>query len=314
MTFGFVLQVVVAGVAAGTIYGLVAIGFSVMYRMTSVLQFAHGDLLGAALFVAIVVANGTGPAAQTTASAWRVGGAYVVAVAFGAAAGAALYLGIVRPFFRRASALGWIGATVAVAFAIEGALAVVFPREAYVLADPFPFARMHPLGVGGGASIAPRTLWVLAVGIVLAVVAGWILARTRFGLAVSAVGDDPFAAQFAGLPVDALTATAFALAGALAAAGGVIGAPAAGAVGTQTGLALGLKGIAAALLARFGAPTRVFAAAVGLGVAEAAITNLHVPGFPRLALGPAWHDVGPLLLAVAVLALRPPRGAAEAVE
>jgi len=313
MTAGFVLQVVVAGLAAGAVYGLVAIGFALVYRMTSVLQFAHGDLLGAALFVALLVANGTSPATTASAGVVRAGGADVVAVLFGAAAGAMLYMLVVRPFFRRASAIGWIGATVAVAFAVEGIIATSFPRESYVAADPFPFGRMRPISLGAGASLPVQTLWVLGAGVVVAIAAHRLLTRSRYGMAVSAIADEPFGAQAVGLPIDALTATAFALAGALAAFAGVIAAPAGGGFGTGTGLLLGLKGIAAALLARMASPARVLRAGLALGAFEAVITNLHVPGFSRIALGPAWHDVAPLLLVVLILAVRPPSHAEEPV-
>lgn len=313
MTAGFVLQVLVAGLAAGAVYGLVAIGFALVYRMTSVLQFAHGDLLGASLFVALLVANGTAPAAQASARTWRAAGADVVAVVFGAAVGAVVYGLVIRPFFRRAVAIGWIGATVALAFAVEGILAAAFPREAYVAADPFPFGRMHPIGLGGGASLPVQTLWVLGAGVVVAGAAHRLLTRTRYGRAVSAIADEPVGAQVVGLPVDRLTAIAFAVAGALAAFAGVIAAPAAGGFGTGTGLLLGLKGIAAALLARMGSPARVLVAALALGAFEAVITNLHVPGLPLLALGPAWHDVAPLLLVVLILAVRPPARAEEPI-
>ncbi|MCA1834047.1 MAG: branched-chain amino acid ABC transporter permease [Actinomycetota bacterium] len=314
MTLGFVLQVVVSGLAAGAVYGLVAIGFSLVYRLTRVVQLAHGDIVGASVFLALVLAAGSGPVTATNVSVIRYVAAVAAAVVVAGAVGGALYLGALRPFIRRGSAVGWIGATAAVAFAIQGILAASFEREAYVLPDPLPFSKWQPISLPGGASLPPRTLWILLAGSALAFVAGFILTRTRFGVAVSAIASEREGAQIVGLPVDRLTTLAFVLAGVLAAAAGVLGTPGAGAVGTQTGLLLGLKAIAASLAAGFGPPRRVFIAALTLGVFEAAITSLHVPGFPRLALGPAWRDVAPLLAALLFVTIRPSAEMMEPVD
>jgi branched-chain amino acid transport system permease protein len=303
VTFGLVVQVVIAGLAAGAVYGLVAIGFTLVWRLTSVLHLAYGSLVGGSVFLALLIAAGTGPVTTSSVGTARYLLAIVATLIASAAAGALMYLGILRPFLARGSAIGWIGATVAVALAVQGALSAAFSREAYVLPDPLPFSRWRPIGLPGGANLQWRTLWVLVAGLALAGVTGFILTRTRFGVAVSAVSSEPIGAQVVGLPVVRLTAIAFALAGVTAAAGGLIGASG-GTITPQTGLQLGLKAIAAALLARFGSPGRVFAAALLLGVFEAAAVNLHVPGLPSLGLGPAWQDVAPLALALIVITFR----------
>jgi len=314
MSFGLVVQVLVAGLAAGAVYGLVAIGFTLVWRLTSVLHLAYGSLVGGSVFLTLLIAAGTGPVTASNVGTLRYLFAVVVTLVAAAVAGSLVYLGILKPFIGRGSTLGWVGATVAIAFAIQGALAAAFPREAYVLPDPLPFSRWRPIGLPGGASLPWRTLWVLALGLVLAGVAGYVLTRTRFGVAVSAVASEPTGAQIVGLPVVRLTAIAFAVAGVMAAAAGIIGTPSGGTITTQTGLVLGLKAIAAALLARFGSPGRVFMAALVLGMFESAAVSLHVPGFPSLALGPAWRDVGPLVLALAVIALRSVSALREPVE
>jgi len=311
---GLVLQVVISGLAAGAVYGLVAIGFTLVWRLTSVLQLAYGDVAGGSMFLVLLVAAGLGPVTATNVSVVRYLVAVALTLAVGAGAGAALYLAVLRPFIRRGSTLGWIGAVVALALAVEGALAAAFPREAYVLPDPVPFSRWTPIGLPGGASLPVRTIWVLALGLALAVATGYLLRRTRFGIAVEAVSSEPIGAQLVGLPVDRLTAMSFAVAGVLAGLAGIVGTPAGGTITTQTGLLLGLKAIAAALLGGLGSPAKVYRAALLLGVFEAVIVNLHVPGVPSLALGPAWGDVAPLAVALAFLALRSGRSMREPVE
>jgi branched-subunit amino acid ABC-type transport system permease component len=313
MTAGLVLQVVVTGLAAGAAYGLVAIGFSLVYRLTGVLQLAHGDFAAGGLFLMLFVIVGTDPVTQTNV-AWPVLAAGVVAAtAVAAAVGALVYLLVVRPFYRRRSTIGWLGALVAVALAIEGGLAAAFPQAVSVVPDIFRLSTRAPISLGRGAVLDWRTFAVLATCLATTAGAAWFLARTRTGLAMTAVGDDPVAAQLSGLPIDRLVAGAFAIAGALAAVAGIVafgGVP----VEPQAAIVLGLKGIAAALLARLGRPGRVVAAALVLGVLESAVASLHVPYVDRMYLGPRWRDIGPLLAVIAALAVGAGGGAREPVE
>ena len=218
-----------------------------------------------------------------------------------------------RPFFRRGATLGWLGALVALGLAIEGTLAAAFPRSASVVPDVFRLGATRPIRLGGGAALEWRTLVVLATSLGVAAGAAWFLSRTETGVAMAAVGDDPMAAQLSGLPIDRLTAGAFAVAGALAAIAGVV-AFSGTAVTPDAAVVLGLKGIAAAVLARMGRPIRVLAAGLVLGVLEGAVASLHVPGLPSLGVGPQWRDVAPLLMVVLALAVGTAGGAAEPVE
>lgn len=294
------VQVLVTGLAAGAGYGLVALGYSLVYRLTGVVHFALGELVGLSVFAALFVSAGTGPVTRSNLSA----GVFLLAVGAGllvaGAAGAALYGGAIRPFLSRGSVAGWVGAMVATAFAVRGLLAASFVRQGYVVPDPFGFER---LGTGGvvsvaGASLQVRTFFVLAVGVALAVSTGWLLARTSYGRALQAISSDLWAARAIGLPVEALLASAFALAGVVAGLA-AIATTAGTVISVDTGALLGLKGLAAALLAGFGSTRRVFIAGLALGVFETAIASLDLGA---LTLGPAYRDVLPLALAVAAIA------------
>jgi branched-chain amino acid transport system permease protein len=107
-----------------------------------------------------------------------------------------------------------------------------------------------------------------------------------------------------------MVAAAFGLAGALAALAAIAAAPS-GAFDTQSGLLLGLKGLVAALLVRFGSPWRAFAAGVALGVVEAAIAGLTVAGHE---LGPEYREVLPFAAVLLFVALRPAREMLEEQE
>ena len=113
------LQVLVSGLAAGAVYGLVAIALVLVYRMTGIVYFAFGELVGLAVFAALLVAAGTGPVTQTSVGAGR----FLVAVAVGTAVciatSAGAYWLAVHPHLERGSVVGWIAATVAIAYAVR---------------------------------------------------------------------------------------------------------------------------------------------------------------------------------------------------
>ncbi len=309
-----IVQVVVTGLAAGAVYGLVAVGMSLAYRLTGVVPFALGDLVGVAVFATLAMAAGTGPVTATNVPGWRFTLALVGGVAVAVVAGLLLYFLAVRPFVRRRSAIGWVGAMVAAAFALHGFLAAAFVRQSYVFPDPLPFSRIGrggAISLGGGTTVQARAFFVIAAGVALAAISAAVLRRSRRGRALQALAQDLDAADAVGLPVDRLLAGAFAAIGAVAALAAVVAAPSAP-VNADTGALLGLKGLAAALLAGFGSPWRSFAAGLGIGVLETAVSSLHVGGF---RLGPSWRDVVPLALAVLVaVASRRVRGDAAAVE
>ena len=297
-----VLQVLITGLAAGAGYGLVAIAISLIYRLTGVIHFALGELIGLAVFVTLYVAAGTGPVTATNVPGWKFALALLAGLAVAVAAGVAIYLLAVRPFTNRGFLLGWIGATVAVAFAIRGYLAAAFERTDYVFPDPIPFHRLAHDGVlnlGGGVSVQVRAFFVIAVGVGLAALASWILGRTDVGRGLQAIAEEPLGARATGLPVRLLLTGAFAAAGVLAAIAAIVQAPSAS-VSVNTGSLLALKGLAAALLAGFGSPWRALGAGLALGVVELGVSSLHIGA---VRLGPEYRDWVPLAIVLAVMAV-----------
>src|SRR4051812_34482663 len=203
------LQILAGGFAAGAIYGLVAVGHSLVFRLTGVVHFAFGELIALGVFVTLFVAAGSGPVSQTSVGGGRFLLALVVGLVVTAAASAGSYFLAIEPYRARGSVIGWVGASLAVAFAIRTLLVVFFDRPAYVFPDPFRFGVWRV----GDATIQQRSLFVAAVALALAG-AGWLLLqRTRFGRALEAIAQDFDAAVLVGLPVARLVGSAFALAG-----------------------------------------------------------------------------------------------------
>jgi branched-chain amino acid transport system permease protein len=297
-----VLQVLVSGVAAGAVYGLVAIGYVLLYRLTGIVYFALGDLVGLAVFAALLVAAGTGPVTQTNVGGVR----YLAAVAAGAlvcvVASAAAYWLAVHPHVARGSVIGWIAATVAVAYAVRTSIDLFFTRPSYVFPDPIPFRDVGRAGfvTVGGASIQVRAFFVIAVGVALAAAATLVFRRSKLGRGLRAIESDPETAALVGVPVTRFVMIAFALAGGLAALAAVVAAPSAP-FGVESGSLLGVKALLAALVVGFASPAAGFAAGIAVGVVESAIANVHAGGFE---LGPSYREVLPIAIVLAVVAVR----------
>jgi len=129
----------------------------------------------------------------------------------------------------RGSVIGWVAASLAVAFAVRTMLVVFFDRPAYVFPDPLPFRRIADGGFWhvGGATIQVRTIFVAVAALLLAGLGSALLRHTRFGRALEAIAQDFDAAVLVGLPVARLVGVAFALAGVWAGLAAILAAPSA---------------------------------------------------------------------------------------
>jgi branched-chain amino acid transport system permease protein len=303
------LQVLVSGLAAGGVYGLFAAGYSLIYRLTGIVHFAFGDLVGLGVFTTLLVLAGTSPVSQSGATEPRFVLALLVGLVLCVGAGIATYVGIVQPYLSRGSTIGWVAGTAAVAFAIRAVIGATFQRSSYVFPDPLPF---HDVGNAGfvrlgGAQVQARAFFVIGLAVAIALGSAWFLEHTRYGRALRAVADDDEGARVVGVPVELLVALAFGLVGALAMIAAIAAAPGE-AVNANTGTLLGLKGLVAALAVRFGPPLWAFAAGLVLGVVEAAIANVHIGGWQ---LGPSYREVLPIAFVLLLISLWPSREALE---
>src|SRR6266496_715396 len=166
------VQVVFTGLSAGGVYGLIAIGHWLIYRLTGIVHFALGDLIGLGAFITLLVAAGTQPLTQETVSGSRMALAIIAGVVACVVVGAAGYFAVVQPYIGR-SAIGWVAATRALAFGLAGGMAAI----AVVVAapgTPFETGTGALLGLKGlVAAVLVRFggLWtVFAAGLALGVV------------------------------------------------------------------------------------------------------------------------------------------------
>jgi branched-chain amino acid transport system permease protein len=300
---GVLLQVLLAGLSAGAVLGLVALGFTLVAGTVRVLNLAHGDLVIAAVFAGVLGVLGRTPVATVLAPVSSIGFAALTLAAGGLLAGLLAVL-VVRPALpdvvrgRRGDALSWVAGAVAAGLLLRAGLGLLLPQEAYAVPDPLHLSAWKADGVvhlPGGATLPAHTLGVLLVGAVVGVLAERYLVRSGFGRSLRAVADDPDAAALCGVNAARVVLLAFVAAGVLAGLAGLLDAPGRP-VSVDDGVVLGLEGIAAAVLGGLGSVRGALLGGLAVGVLQSVAVY---------AGGASLQDVAPLGLLVLLLAVRP---------
>jgi len=303
MSGGVALQALVTGLALGAIYGLVGLGFSVLWSLTRVIAFAHGDLVIGSVMLAVLAVIGTTPVAISPDVVHSIA-LVVLTLALGLALSVASYAVAIRPFLGRGhrgeDLLGWVAGGVTAGLVVRTTLGVALPAAAYAVPDPLHLNDLTASGVvslPGGGTVGVRVFPALAIAALVAIAVDRLLVLSTTGRAIRSIADDPDAAALCGVPIERTVVIAFAAAGLLAAVAALLYAPA-GAVGVDRGVVLGLDGAAAAMLGRLGAPRDAVVGGVVLGVVQQ-LTQV------TSHLGAAWSELLPLMVLVVVLAVRP---------
>jgi len=247
------LQFVASGVTSGAIYALVALGFSIIYNASGAINFAQGEfvMIGGMSAVTLVAAGLPMPVVVPLAALTAV----VVALLLEKLA--------IEPA-RKASTVTLIIITIGASLLLRGLAQLVWDKRIHSLPA---FSGDAPLQFMG-ATVLPQSLWVLG-GAALAVGAlSWFFGRTLFGKAMLATSYNPLAAQLVGINTRTVLFVSFGLAGMLGALAGVLIAPITF-TSYDSGIMLGLKGFAAAMLGGLGSFNGAVLGGLLLGLAEA---------------------------------------------
>jgi len=256
------LQYLIGGLVVGSIYGLVGIGYTGVYNVTRIVNFAQGDfaMLGAMSAIAL----------------FELGLPLPVAIAAGiagvAAVGAAVERWAIRP--ARADEVRGIIITLGVGAFLQGLAVTVWGTDARTLPA---FSGDRPLWLGG-VTVPPQALWVLGTAAVLVAGLHLFFRATYLGNAFRACAVNPYAARLSGIDVRTMSVISFVLSGGLGAVAGIIVAPIVLAQ-YDTGIPLGIKGFVACIVGGLGKPTGAAMGGLLLGVLEALATGLGSSGY-----------------------------------
>ncbi|MFF4776155.1 branched-chain amino acid ABC transporter permease [Microtetraspora fusca] len=283
-------QLVWNGLFVGSFYALVALGYSMVYGIIKLLNFAHGDLymLGAFVGFAVLGAAGGVSAAMALPLLLLV---LVLTMGVTGLAGVALE----RVAYRRlrgAPRLSLLITAVGASFALE------YGMRAAAGADP----RVYPVRLGGttlevlGARVTLQQLTLVAVAVLLMIGLNLLVTRSREGRAMRAVALDPKAAALMGIDVDAIISRTFFLGSALAGAAGVMAGAHYGKIDFMMGFLIGLKAFTAAVIGGIGNIPGTMLGGLLLGLLES---------FGTFWLGGEWRDVFAFGVLILFLTVRP---------
>lgn len=277
---GQAVQFLASGLTAGSIYALVALGFSIIFNASRVINFAQGEfvMIGGMSAVSLVAAGMPMPVA------------ILGAVAIAAVVGLALErLAVGRA--KNADIVTLIIITIGASIFLRGLAQLVWDKNIHALA---PLSGETPIAFLG-ATIVPQSLWVLGATVAVVIALSWFFRRTMLGKAMLATSYNPLAAQLVGIDIKKVLFASFGLAAGLGAVAGVLIAPITF-TSYEVGIMLGLKGFAAAILGGLGS----FPGAVVGGLLLGLLESLGA-GY----VSSAYKDVIAFVLILVVLFFRP---------
>lgn len=251
-------QQMINGISLGSIYALIALGYTMVYGIVMLINFAHGDILMAGAYCAYLVlgALGVSPFSLTLA--------FIAAMIFCGALGVFIERFAYRPL-RSAPRLNSLITAIAVSLILQNG-ARILP---FIGPNPRQFPRPEiSVFTFGPLSVSNIQLIVIVLSAALMLALNYIVNRTRQGKAMRAVSFDTRAAALMGIPVNSTISWTFALGSVLAAAGGILYACAYPQISPVMGTMPGLKAFVAAVLGGIGSIPGAMAGGFILGIAE----------------------------------------------
>ena len=277
-----VLQLLISGVAIGCIYGLIALGFVLIYKATETVNFAQGDLMMLGAFVAWVC---------MTAFSWPFWLAVLAALAVLIIFAMLLELIVIRPVLGQPQ-FTVVMLTIGIGYVLRGAVTMVpgVGTETHVLQVPYK-DQVKQLG---SLVLNVEQLVIIVATLVLSAVLYLMFRFSKLGVAMQASSQNQLAAYYMGIPVKRLNGLVWGLAAAVATIAGVLLAPITF-VHANMGL-IGLKAFPAAVVGGFGSLPGAIVGGLVIGIVEA---------FAGFYLPEGFKDIAPYIVVLLMLTIKP---------
>ena len=269
---GFFFQELVNGLTTGALYALVSLGFSMVYGVLKLLNFAHGDLYMVGAFVGYFVIQWFGgPTGLKIPVPALLVIMFVLAAALAGFLGVAIERFAYRPL-RDAPRIAPLITAIGISFFLENAALLLFGAQfrVYNTPDFIPFSSGFRVG---SVRIDAVQIMVLLVGLVLMVGLRLLVVRTKLGKQMRAVASDREAAEMLGINVNFTIAATFFLGSALAGVAGVMAGLLFNQVTNTIGFVAGLKAFTAAVVGGIGSLPGALLGGLLIGIAESFITG-----------------------------------------
>ena len=278
-------QLLLSGIAQGCVYGLVAIGFVLIYKATEMVNFAQGDIMMLGAFITITLINDL---------QWNYFIAVVTAIGVMGLVGLTLERGLLRRMIGE-SPFAVLMVTIGLGFVLRSVAGMIWGHNPRSIGTPYTEQTLQ-----FGAVVFPvADLVVVAATVVLCGLTFLFFRYTRFGIAMQATSQNQLAAYYVGIPVKRVVAASWALAAAIAAIAGILLLPLKS-VYPEVGLILGIKAFAAAIVGGFGSLPGAMVGGLAIGLVEI-FTKYWVDG----RVGFSVSETSVYILLLVMLIVRP---------
>ncbi|MFJ3421239.1 MULTISPECIES: branched-chain amino acid ABC transporter permease [unclassified Streptomyces] len=287
------------GLLLGSMYGLIAIGYTMVYGIVQLINFAHGEIFmtgafGALTVYAYILPDGT--SMVVAVPLMLIGGGIVsVLVAVGAERFA------YRPL-RQAPRLAPLITAIGLSLSLQELVRNFYPGADKARSFPSLDAN-HDIG---SVTISDADIFLVLAAVICMSGLAWFVRKSRTGRAMQATAQDPDTAQLMGIDTNRIIVIAFAIGGFFAAVAAVSYGLKYGNIDYRMGFLMGLKAFTAAVMGGIGNIYGAMLGGVVLGVAEtlASAYISHIPGMQQLG-GSSWANVWAFCLLILVLLFRP---------
>ncbi|HYF59179.1 MAG TPA: branched-chain amino acid ABC transporter permease [Burkholderiaceae bacterium] len=297
MDFDILLQQILNGLVLGSVYALVALGYTMVYGILQLINFAHGDVLMIGAMVGVTVAGLLVKAGLP--------GPVVLMLALAAAIPVCVLLSLFvervayRPL-RNAPRLAPLITAIGVSIVIQTIAMIVWKPNPIVFPDLLPTT---PIEIGG-ALLAPKQLLILVVSAAMMIGLMVLVNRTKLGRAMRATAENPRIAGLMGVNANQVIAATFAIGAALAAVAGVLVAMNYNIAQFSMGFIPGLKAFTAAVLGGIGNLAGAVVGGLLLGIIESLGAG-YIGDLTGGFLGSHYQDIFAFVVLIVVLVFRP---------
>ena len=276
-----IIQYLINGISIGSVYAIIALGYTMVYGIAKMLNFAHGDVIMVGAYISFCVTN-------------YLGLPVVVSILAAMAVCTLLGVGLAYKPLRGTPSLAVLITAIGVSYFLQNAAQLIWSSSPKNFTSIVTF---QPLRLAGGQLVVTgEVIYTIAASVIIMLGLTWFTTRTRTGKAMRAVSEDRDAAQLMGINVNQTISMTFAIGSALAAVAGVLLCSTVPTLQPTTGSMPGIRAFTAAVFGGIGSIPGAMLGGILLGVIET---------FSKAYLSPQFSDAIVFAVLIVILLVKP---------